>query len=182
MFATECSGRRTRADGNALKPPEPPGERRGEHGQRAVRIPQHQPLREPTLAVGPGSCSLHDRGNVYYRYYILDTLTWGRTCPHGLCAAAAWRIDPRRRDVDRHHEPWLRHVEAKTARVPTSTSSGTCESDVLPRLGRWVLAREETWRTSAMKVGWGFTATKPSSTTTSNRPRAGPTCVDEWSR
>ena len=123
---------------------------------------------------------LHDRGNVHYRYYILDTLDrGGRPCFH-------MAFVPRRRgELTFEGEMWidtlslgLRHVEAKSARVPTSTSSGITRgarrTSSTRTAGCWPV--KKTWRTSAFaKVGWGFTATKPSSTTTSNRPQVGPT-------
>ena len=73
------------ADGkSASKRPEPPGSKTGKTRPACSPIPQHQPLREPLLLLDRAFTSpLHDRGNVHYRYYILDTLDrGGRPCFH----------------------------------------------------------------------------------------------------
>ena len=122
---------------------------------------------------------LHDRGNVHYRYYILDTLDHqNHPCFH-------LAFVPRRRgELTFEGEMWidtltlgLKHVEAKISEganvnfVRNYTWSQTYE-----RLDdRWVLSREENLADiSLRKAGWASTATKKSSTPTLKSPRAGP--------
>ena len=98
---------------------------------------------------------LHDRGNVHYRYYILDTLDHQqRTCFH-LARASPERRTHRRRNVDRHIDPRPKHVEAKISEganvnfVRNYTWSQTFE-----RLdNRWVLGREENLADISLREG-----------------------------
>ena len=100
---------------------------------------------------------LHDRGNVHYRYYILDTLDrGGRPCFH-------MAFVPRRRgELTFEGEMWidtlslgLRHVEAKISEganinfVRNYAWSQTYELDS----GRWVLAREENLADISLREG-----------------------------
>ena len=100
---------------------------------------------------------LHDRGNVHYRYYILDTLDrGGRPCFH-------MAFVPRRRgELTFEGEMWidtlslgLRHVEAKISEganinfVRNYAWRQTYELDS----GRWVLAREENLADISLREG-----------------------------
>ncbi|MDG1674238.1 MAG: DUF5686 family protein [Flavobacteriales bacterium] len=100
---------------------------------------------------------LHDRGNVHYRYYILDTLDHGnRPCFH-------LAFVPRRRgELTFEGEMWidtltlgLRHVEAKISEganvnfVRNYTWSQTYELHE----GRWVLGREENLADVSLREG-----------------------------
>ena len=100
---------------------------------------------------------LHDRGNVHYRYYILDTLDrGGRPCFH-------MAFVPRRRgELTFEGEMWidtltlgLKHVEAKISEganinfVRNYAWSQTYELDS----GRWVLAREENLADISLREG-----------------------------
>ncbi len=100
---------------------------------------------------------LHDRGNVHYRYYILDTLDHGsRPCFH-------LAFVPRRRgELTFEGEMWidtltlgLRHVEAKISEgaqvnfVRNYSWSQTYERHD----DRWVLAREENLADVSLREG-----------------------------
>ncbi len=100
---------------------------------------------------------LHDRGNVHYRYYILDTLDHGnRPCFH-------LAFVPRRRgELTFEGEMWidtltlgLRHVEAKIsegANVNFVRNYSWAQTYELHE-GRWVLGREENLADVSLREG-----------------------------
>ncbi|MEY3010642.1 MAG: hypothetical protein RLZZ314_1284 [Bacteroidota bacterium] len=100
---------------------------------------------------------LHDRGNVHYRYYLLDTLDrGGRPCFH-------LAFVPRRRgELTFEGDMWidtltlgLRHVEAKIsegANVNFVRSYAFSQSYAMDS-GRWVLAREENLADISLREG-----------------------------
>ena len=100
---------------------------------------------------------LHDRGNVHYRYYILDTLNHGnRPCYH-------LAFVPRRRgELTFEGEMWidtlslgLRHVEAKISEgANVNFVRNYAWSQTYDRHeDRWVLAREENLADISMREG-----------------------------
>jgi len=100
---------------------------------------------------------LHDRGNVHYRYYILDTLNHGnRPCFH-------LAFVPRRRgELTFEGEMWidtltlgLRHVEAKISEGANVNfmRSYAFEQTYALNDGRWVLAREENLADVSLREG-----------------------------